>query len=73
MVVSSGSAPSAPSVELLACNVCRLCEPFGRLKPSLVNLNETGTTDAETVHIREIAVIPDAAGMPAPRAQRHFA
>jgi hypothetical protein len=29
-----------------------------------VDLNETGTTDAETVHNREITVIPDAAGMP---------
>jgi hypothetical protein len=37
---------------------------FGRSKPSLAKLNETGTVVSDWVHVREIVVIPDIGSLP---------
>jgi hypothetical protein len=42
----------------------QLGQAFGRSKPSFVKLNETGTVVSDWVHVREIVVIPDIAGLP---------
>jgi hypothetical protein len=63
MVVSSGSAPTAPSVKLPPQRPAKSRETFGRSKPIRKKLNETGTLVSEKVHVREIVVIPGSFGL----------
>jgi hypothetical protein len=51
-------------MKLLSGKVTSTAEAFGRSKPTLAKLNETATFVSERVHVGEIVVIHDTAGLP---------